>query len=75
MIIMHFLYPQILHNHCFLFLLAITVVPIEILNKVHLGLGENGEKGFCRTLNQTVSKVDLILKELWHEDIPLLGQF
>ena len=46
---MHFLYPKILHNHCFLFLLGITVVPIEILNKVHLGLGENGEKGFCWT--------------------------
>ena len=30
---MHRVYPQILHNHCFQFLLGITVVPREIKNK------------------------------------------
>ena len=47
--------PKILHNHCFQFLLGITVVPREIedngqwlckilgLSKVHYGLCENGE--------------------------------
>ena len=44
---------KILHNHCFQFLLGITVVLIEIqdngytkfwgVNKVHYGLRENGE--------------------------------
>ena len=42
-----------IHNHCFQFLLGITVVPREIedngyakvlkVNKVHYGLGENGQ--------------------------------
>ena len=45
--------PKILHNHCFQFLLGITVVPREIeyndysrvwgVNKVHSGRCENGE--------------------------------
>ena len=45
--------PNILHNHCFWFLLGITVVPREIkdngyakfgaVNKVHYGLCENRE--------------------------------
>ena len=30
---MHRVYPQILHNNCFQFLLGITVVPREIKNK------------------------------------------
>ena len=51
---MHLVYPpKILQNHCFQFLLGITVVPKEIqdngyakfwgVNKVHYGLCENGE--------------------------------
>ena len=42
-----------IHNHCFQFLLGITVVPREIednayakvlkVNKVHYGLGQNGQ--------------------------------
>ena len=45
--------PNVLHNHCFQFLLGIAVVPREIedngyakfwgLSKVHYGLSENGE--------------------------------
>ena len=50
--------PQILHNHCFQFLLGITVVSTDIedygyaifffeggggVNKVHCGVCENGE--------------------------------
>ena len=45
--------PKILHNHCFQFLLDVTVVPREIedddyanfwgANKVHYDLCENGE--------------------------------
>ena len=48
-----FFSPKILHNHCFQFLLGMTVTPREIedngyakfwgLKKVHYGLCENGE--------------------------------
>ena len=51
----HCLPPKILHNHCFQFLLGITVVPREIedngyakfweVNKVHYGLCKIGEYG------------------------------
>ena len=51
--IMHPTPRNILHNHCFQFLLGITVVPLEIqdddyakfwgVNRVHYGLCENGE--------------------------------
>ena len=56
---MHLVYPRPpnLHNHCFQFLLGITVAPRDIeengyanfsfllggVNKVHYDLGENGE--------------------------------
>ena len=46
---MHLVYPpQIFQNHCFRFLLGITVVQREIeklweVNKVRYGLCENGE--------------------------------
>ena len=55
---MHLVYPQYLLNHCFQFLLGITVVPREIedngnakfwgVSKVRYGLGENDElkRGF-----------------------------
>ena len=53
---MHLVYlPKILHNHCFHFLLGVTVVPRGIqdngyakfwgVNKVHYGLCENVEFG------------------------------
>ena len=55
-----FFSPKILHNHCFQFLLGITVVAKEIedngyakfwgLNKVHYGLCENGEISLFRLL-------------------------
>ena len=54
---MHFVYPRILHNYRFQFLLGITVVPREIenngyakfggVNKVHYGLCENSEYDTC----------------------------
>ena len=53
---MHLVYPPVLHNHCFQFLLGITVVPREIVdngyakfrergggNKVHCGLCDKSE--------------------------------
>ena len=54
-----------MHNHCFQFLLGITVVPGEIqdngyakfggVNKVHYGLCENGELYFgCQWFMQAV---------------------
>ena len=57
---MHLVYPQYLLNHCFQFLLGITVVPREIegngnakfwgVSKVRYGLRENDElkRGFRR---------------------------
>ena len=51
--------PQILHNHCFQFLLGIAVLPREIeddgyakfwgVNKVHFGLCENCEYSILMT--------------------------
>ena len=48
---MHLVYPQILYNHGFQFIMGITVVPREIeghgysffFHKVHYDLGENGD--------------------------------
>ena len=59
--------PKILYNHCFQFLLGITVIPREIqdngytkfeggggVNKVHYGLCENGEYALLCNLFRNV---------------------
>ena len=61
---------KILHNHCFQFFLGITVVPREMedngyakfwgVNKMHSGLGENGELHYRTYL--TILKIMLIDK-------------
>ena len=59
-----------LHHHCFQFLLGITVIPREIedngyakfwgVNKVHYGLGENGQYQLL---------IHLMIGQLWHFEI------
>ena len=42
---MHLVYPPVLHNHCFQFLLGITVVPREIVDNGYAKISGEGWRG------------------------------
>ena len=75
--------PQILHNHCFQFLLGVTVVPREIIdngyaklwgvNKMHYGLCQNGEftSSACQILKCKYLACEIIRHaKSWNFSIP-----
>ena len=74
---------KILHNHCFQFLLGVTVVPREIMdngcakfwgvNKVHYGLCQNGEftSSACQILKCQYLAYEIIRHaKSWNFSIP-----
>ena len=62
--LMHLVYPHnILHNHCFEFLLGITVVPIEIENNGHaiFFFGGGGEPRCVMVYVKMVNKMKVYI--------------